>query len=331
MEVCEECSYFGLPHPREAKELHGLHIKCLLTFSPLLDVISWNIQSPWKPPDVNSTKIQKVYTNRIQQVPSTPRDCCPAGRCSGAVGQRRVATLASTSSTSGTSRSENTSNIVKLNTAHEVKLSSRCSRCSRCGQVLSSCQAHSSNDTQYLWVYDESSLWFNDESMMSLWVYDESMMSLWWVYDESMMSLWWVNDESMMSLWWVYEQQSSNLSGIAGYCASTQEHMASTCLARGSAELEWTWDLEQWMAVACGGGGGYWASLRKNYGRPCQFQVSFPNVALCEPCFCLAQDSYDSYAYGRNVTVMLLTKSAVPQRKNWTFSHWKLCHRLQSG
>lgn len=150
MEVCEECSYFGLPHPREAKELHGLHIKCLLTFSPLLDVISWNIQSPWKPPDVNSTKIQKVYTNRIQQVPSTPRDCCPAGRCSGAVGQRRVATLASTSSTSGTSRSENTSNIVKLNTAHEVKLSSRCSRCSRCGQVLSSCHAHSSNDTQYL-------------------------------------------------------------------------------------------------------------------------------------------------------------------------------------
>ena len=60
MEVCDECSYFGLPHPREAKELHGLHIKCLLTFSPLLDVISWNIQSPWKPPDVNSTKIQKV-------------------------------------------------------------------------------------------------------------------------------------------------------------------------------------------------------------------------------------------------------------------------------
>ena len=141
---------------------------------------------------------------------------------------------------------------------------------------------------------------------------------------------WWVFDESLMSLWWVYEQQRSNLSGIVGYCASTQEHiMASTCLARGSAELEWTWDLEQWMAVACGGGGGYWASLRNNYGRPCQFQVSFPNVALCEPCFCLAQDSYDSYAYGpygRNVTVMLLTKSAVPQL--WFFTDEKIGRSL---
>lgn len=168
MEVCEECSYFGLPHPREAKELHGLHIKCLLTFSPLLDVISWNIQSPWKPPDVNSTKIQKVYTNRYQA-------------------QREIDVLLGAA-------------VERLDNAESQRLPAPPAPPAPPGQKIRQTSSNSTQRTRWNSALDaRDARDARDEvkfcqvvklkAAMTHSIY-ESMMSLWWVFDESMMSLW---------------------------------------------------------------------------------------------------------------------------------------------